>query len=56
MIFYSPMVNKFFQMIGSFDATTINTHEEKFKNGKLAVIDAKVAKKDIKFETIDCPA
>ena len=43
-------------MIGKFDAETVFNHEERFKNGKLPLIDARVAKRDIVFDELDCAA
>jgi len=56
VIFYSTSTNKFFQMIGTFDVDTITSHEDRFKNGKLAIIEAKVPRKKMEFTSIDCPA
>ena len=43
-------------MIGKFDAETVRDHEDRFKNGKLPLVDAKVAKKDIVIDELDCAA
>ena len=43
-------------MIGKFDADTVLDHEERFKNGRLPLIDTKVPKRDIVFDEIDCAA
>ena len=41
-------------MIGKFDSQTVEEHESRFKNGKMPLSDAKVSKKDIVFDEIDC--
>jgi hypothetical protein len=56
VLYYAPHINKYYQMIGKFDADTVADHEDRFKNGKLSLIDAKQDKKAIVFEDIDCAA
>ena len=56
VIYYAPHINKFYQMIGKFDAETVHDHEERFKNGKLSLVSAKVEKRDMVFDEIDCAA
>ena len=41
-------------MIGKFDQESIEEHENKFKKGQLAMLDVKVAKKELMFSEIDC--
>ena len=43
-------------MIGKFDRDSIEDHEERFKNGKLPLREAKVAKQNLQFTEIDCQA
>ena len=43
-------------MIGAFNKESIDEHEEKFKNGKLALKEAKVDKREMKFTEVDCQA
>ena len=56
IIFYTPVNNKYTQMIGKFDADTVLSHEDRFKNGRISLIDAKVPKREIVFDEIDCAA
>ena len=43
-------------MIGKFDEESIEEHEDKFKNGKMALSDVKVDKRELQFTDIDCAA
>lgn len=45
VIFYNSQQNKYATMIGKFDRESIEDHEERFKQGKLATREAKVDKK-----------
>lgn len=47
VIFYNSQHNRYGTMIGKFDRESIEDHEDRFKNGKLASRDAKVDKKQI---------
>ena len=57
VIYYSPEHNKHANLIGKFDKDTIMEHENKFKDGKLGLVDAKVPLKDMLLSDItDCPS
>mmetsp|Transcript_24206 Transcript_24206/g.23781 ORF Transcript_24206/g.23781 Transcript_24206/m.23781 type:complete len:219 (+) Transcript_24206:1528-2184(+) len=55
VVYYYPEKNKYAHLIGKFDKATIQDHEQKFITGRLSTFEAKVKKKDIKIQELDCP-
>ena len=55
IIFTHVNHNKYAAMIGKFDEEVILNHEEEFKHGRIALRDAKVDAREIKFSGKDCP-
>ena len=47
IVYYNSQHNKYGNMIGKFDKESIEEHEDKFKNGKLSLREAKVDKREI---------
>ena len=56
IVYFNAQHNKYGTMIGKFDQESIEEHEEKFKSGKLSLREAKVDKREMKFNDIDCKA
>ena len=56
IVYLHQHANKYGVMIGKFDQESIEEHEDKFKNGKLSLRDAKVDKRELQFSEIDCKA
>jgi len=56
IVYLHQQHNKYGVMIGKFDEESIEEHEDKFKNGKMALSDVKVDKRELQFTDIDCAA
>ncbi len=55
VIFYLPSKDKSAHLIGKFDKETIQKHEQKFVNGKLATFAMRTKSTDIQIRDLDCP-
>eukprot|EP00347_Sterkiella_histriomuscorum_P011459 403372372 len=55
VIFYLPEKDRSAHLIGKFDKETIQKHEQKFVNGKLATFPMKTKSTDLQFQDLDCP-
>ena len=55
VIFYLPEKDKSAHLIGKFDKETIQKHEQKFINGKLATFPMKTKAADLIIQDLDCP-
>lgn len=56
VVYYIPQHNRYASLIGKFDTEVIGDHEERFKQGKLSTQEARVPRKALTFEDVDCPA
>ena len=55
IVFYAAEHNKHANLIGKFDKETLMEHEQKFKDGKLPLQDAKIPQNEMKLSDItDC--
>ena len=54
VIFYLPEKDKSAHLIGKFDKETIQTHEQKFAQGKLPTFAMKTHARDIEIKSLDC--